>query len=183
MHTSQMSLSSLALAVVLLLQTANADTTMPAVSEYYDGQPQAGTWSSDPSSTWEASTTEFSWPSSSYDNPFTIYTSLTNSLGVITGMPSVWTSQPTQPAVVTSQPVSPTLPTYSGYYYNTTSSAPSTTVGLTTLATSGTFAATTTTSSNSPAPTFAQVTGAASSSKMAGAGLGLVVAALGFCLL
>lgn len=36
-----------------------------------------------------------------YSNPFTIYTSMTNSLGVITGMPAVVTSQPTQAAVAT----------------------------------------------------------------------------------
>jgi hypothetical protein len=42
---------------------------------------------------------------SSVDNyPQTSYLKQTNSLGVVTGMPAVFTSQPGQPAVVTSQP-------------------------------------------------------------------------------
>lgn len=36
-----------------------------------------------------------------YSNPFTIYTTMTNSAGVITGMPAVVTSQPTQAAKAT----------------------------------------------------------------------------------
>ncbi|KAJ9609746.1 hypothetical protein H2200_006074 [Cladophialophora chaetospira] len=184
MHSSSISLPSLALAV-FLLQAVSADTTLPAISEYYDGQPQAGSYPTDPSSSWWASTTTDSlWQStSSYENPFTVYTSQTNSLGVITGMPAVVTSQPTQPAVVTSQPASPTLPTYSGYWYNTTASSPSATLGNTILATSGTSFVTTTTSSSNPVATFAQVTGAASANKIASTGLGLVVAALAFCML
>ena len=39
-----------------------------------------------------------------YSNPFTAYTSLTDSRGVITGMPAVATSIPSQAAVVTSIP-------------------------------------------------------------------------------
>jgi len=191
MYTTQNTLSFLVLFNGLLRSTL-ADSTMLAISEYPDGQPQAPggqtSYPYDPSSSWTSSvsvTTSVSWPSSSYDNPFTIYTSMTNSLGVITGMPAVVTSQPTQPAVVTSQPVSPTLPSYSGYYYNTTS----TTSGLSTLSTStvpvsasnnGVF---TTTPSRISSPTLAQATGAAVSNKVAGAGFGLMVAALGFSFL
>ena len=115
-----------------------------------------------------------------------MYTSMTNSLGVITGMPEVVTSQPTQPAVVTSQPVSPTLPSYSGYYYNTTSTASK----LSTMATSTVVASASnnngvfsTTAGTSASSAFAQATGAAVSNKVTGVGLGLVVAALGFSLL
>ena len=194
MYTTKPSLSSLTLAITLFLQATVADTTMPVVSEYPDGQPQAPTaTASSPSdfssSSLTASTTAISWPisSSSYDNPFTIYTTMTNSLGVITGMPSVWTSQPSQPAVVTSQPSSATLPTYSGYYYNTTSSGSA----ATTMATSAVVASasnnngvfTTTSSSRTSAPTIATVTGAASSNKIAGAGVGFIIAAFGFCML
>lgn len=39
--------------------------------------------------------------SEAYSNPFTIYTTMTNSLGVITGMPAVATSQPSQAAKAT----------------------------------------------------------------------------------
>lgn len=38
--------------------------------------------------------------STPYSNPFTIYTTMTNSLGVITGMPAVVTAQPSEAAVV-----------------------------------------------------------------------------------
>ncbi|KAF2431086.1 hypothetical protein EJ08DRAFT_649166 [Tothia fuscella] len=47
-----------------------------------------------------------------YENPLTEYLTQTNSLGVITGMPTqpaVVTSIPTQPAVVTSQPILDTI--------------------------------------------------------------------------
>jgi len=43
-------------------------------------------------------------------NPATQYTTQTNSMGVITGMPAVVTSQPIQPGVVTSQPLPASLP-------------------------------------------------------------------------
>lgn len=184
MQTTHVSLSplSLSLAITLLLQGVTADTTMAAVSEYSDGQPQAPTGSA---SSWSP-TTEVAWSgTSSYDNPFTVYTSMTNSLGVITGMPSVVTSQPSQPALVTSQPPSATLPYYSGYYYNTSTTAPTTLTTSTVLASAsnndGVF--TTASSSGSAIATFAQVTGAAVSNKMAGAGVGLAIAALGFSLL
>lgn len=43
-----------------------------------------------------------------YTNGFTSYLTETNSLGVVTGMPSVVTSQPSQPAAVTAQSSLPT---------------------------------------------------------------------------
>ncbi|KIW95267.1 uncharacterized protein Z519_03851 [Cladophialophora bantiana CBS 173.52] len=169
---------------------------MSAVSQISDGQPQGPVASTslptESSTSWSSSITEevSSWPTSSYENPFTIYTSMTNSLGVITGMPSVVTSQPTQPAVITSQPVSPTLPSYSGYYYgngSSTTSAQSISSGPTTLVTStvgeSPYNGVSTTSSGTSMATFAQVTGAAVTNRVAGACLGLLVAALGFSLL
>jgi hypothetical protein len=44
------------------------------------------------------------------DNPLTKYLTMTDANGVITGMPAVVTSQPTQPAAVTSQPPIASLP-------------------------------------------------------------------------
>ncbi|EXJ58520.1 hypothetical protein A1O7_05946 [Cladophialophora yegresii CBS 114405] len=188
MHTTQLSLSFLSLALSFLFQVGTAqDTTLSAVSEYPDGQPQAPPTAAVASSSSVPST-------SSYENPFTIYTSMTNSLGVITGMPSVVTSQPTQPAVITSQPQSPTLPSYSGYYYNTTSSAsvpvsssPTTLATSMTAVASGTSSSegsSTGSSSSSSSPAIPQATGgAAALNKITGAGVGLVVAALGFCML
>jgi hypothetical protein len=44
-------------------------------------------------------------------NPNTMYLTQTDANGVITGMPQVATSQPTQPAVVTSQPGQPAVVT------------------------------------------------------------------------
>ncbi|KAL6251017.1 hypothetical protein RBB50_001225 [Rhinocladiella similis] len=167
---------------------ADLTSTVFGVSQISDGQVQA------PPAT--AST-------SSYENPFTIYTTQTNSLGVITGMPSVVTSQP---SVVTSQPVSPTLPSYSGYVYanSTTSAANSSGSETTTTAggqsttstgsgsasgatlvtsTRGASAGGASSASSSASPTFAQATGGAVSNKVAGAGVGLVVMGLGFSLL
>ncbi|KAF2003320.1 hypothetical protein P154DRAFT_532423 [Amniculicola lignicola CBS 123094] len=43
--------------------------------------------------------------------PQTSYLQQTNSLGVVTGMPAVFTSQPSQPAVFTSQPSQPAVVT------------------------------------------------------------------------
>ncbi|KIW13100.1 hypothetical protein PV08_08287 [Exophiala spinifera] len=141
----------------------------------------------------EANTTT----TASYENPFTVYTTETNSLGVITGMPSVVTSQP---SVVTSQPVSPTLPSYSGYVYanstaatssvgteteTATSAAGQSTTGLTgsvPLSTTTTLA-TSAGGSSSASATFAAATGGAVSNKVAGAGIGLVIMGLGFSLL
>ncbi|KAJ9632853.1 hypothetical protein H2204_007583 [Knufia peltigerae] len=150
-------------------------STVPGVSQISDGQIQA------------TATTM-----SSYENPFTMYTTETNSLGVITGMPSVVTSQP---SVVTSQPASPTLPSYSGYVYaNSTSASSQTTMtgGQNTTLTGSMSATTMATSTasgsgsggaSSASPTFAQATGGAVSNKVAGAGIGLVVMGLGFSLL
>ena len=184
MYTSQLCLSTISLAVTLLLQTTHAATTVAAVSEYPDGQPQAPP--ATVSSAWPTYSASIGWPvtsSTPYENPFTIYTTMTNSLGVITGMPAVWTSQPSQPAVVTSQPPSATLPYYSGYYYNTTTSASTSTMTGSYSMSTMTTTTTTGSSSKSAVPTFAQVTGAAvSSRKVAGAGVALVVAAIGFCM-
>jgi hypothetical protein len=185
MHMSQISLPSVALTVTLLLHGTAAVTTVPAISQISDGQPQAptATWSA-ASESWSSAASEWTSGTASYENPFTIYTTQTNSLGVITGMPSVWTSQPSQPPLVTSQPVSPTLPTYSGYYYNTTSSSMPTSSALVGTASSMMTSFTTTGSSSSGiSPTFAQATGAAASSRVVGAAFGLVAAGLVFSLL
>ncbi|KIW52319.1 hypothetical protein PV05_07965 [Exophiala xenobiotica] len=204
MHSSQLSLSSLLLSILLLIHstttTANpapvpqdSTSTMTAISQIPDGQVQAPTDSSTDSSLWPSSSS-----ASSYENPFTIYTTQTNSLGVITGMPSVWTSQP---SAVTSQPASPTLPSYSGYVYaNTTtgagvSTSPASASGSTVASTltstasvSGTTLATSTvvaseSGATNASPTLAQATGGAVSNQVAGAGIGLVVLGLGFSLL
>jgi hypothetical protein len=71
------------------------------------------------------------------ENPNTIYLTETDSNGVITGGPSVFTSQPTQPAVITSMPPAASLPmlqdgtttlTYNGATYTVIVSGSSTTV-------------------------------------------------------
>ncbi|KAK5457027.1 hypothetical protein LTS15_004808 [Exophiala xenobiotica] len=156
---------------------------MTAISQLSDGQVQAPT---------DSSTDSSLLTSSSYENPFTIYTTQTNSLGVITGMPSVVTSQP---SAVTSQPASPTLPSYSGYVYansttitTTGSSATEAQTQTSTASRSGTTLATSTvvasgSGATNASPTLAQATGGAVSNQVAGAGIGLVVLGLGFSLL
>jgi hypothetical protein len=197
MHSTQLHLSSLLLSILLLIHsttiTANPapvpqdlTSTMTAISQLSDGQVQAPTDSSTDSSLLASSST------SSYENPFTIYTTQTNSLGVITGMPSVVTSQP---SAVTSQPASPTLPSYSGYVYansttitTTGSSATEAQTPTSTAPRSGTTLATSTvvasgSGATNASPTLAQATGGAVSNQVAGAGIGLVVLGLGFSLL
>lgn len=103
-------------------------------------------------------------------------------------MPEVVTSQP---EVVTSQPPSATLPSLSGYWYGneTTTAASSTETGETqpttfvTSTASGSGSSTGASGSRSASATFAQSTGAAVSGKIVGAGMGLVVLALGFSML
>lgn len=177
---------SVTLALLLHSTATLADaSTMTAISQIPDGQPPA------PASTWPSgSTSQFwsslpgatvpSYPSSSYENPFTIYTTQTNSLGVITGMPSVVTSQP---AVVTSQPASPTLPSYSEHAYE--NSTTSSTASPTTLATSTVVASPShgENATASASATFQQSTGGAVANKVAGAGIGLIVLGLGFSML
>lgn len=99
MHTP-LTLNILYLAAAAsLLSTISAQETSTmttsAVTQISDGQIQA------PAPTPETTSL------SSYSNPSEQYTSLTNSLGVITGQPSVITSQPSvitsQPSVITSQ--------------------------------------------------------------------------------
>ena len=177
---------SVTLALLLHSMATLADaSTMTAISQIPDGQPQA------PATSWPSGSTSQFWsslpgatvishPSSSYENPFTIYTTETNSLGVITGMPSVVTSQP---AVVTSQPATPTLPHYSGYAYgNSTesSTAPPTTLATSTVVASASHGEHT---SATASATFAQSTGGAVANKVAGAGIGLIVLGLGFSML
>ncbi|RVX73080.1 hypothetical protein B0A52_02206 [Exophiala mesophila] len=126
--------------------------------------------------------------SGSYENPFTIYTTQTDSLGVITGQPSVVTSQP---ELVTSQPAAATNPTLSGYWYGnetTSTSAESTSTedATTTLATSTVPVESTeggASGSRSASASLAVATGAAVSNQVAGAGLALVVLGLGFSML
>ena len=48
-------------------------------------------------------------PTVSYSNLETLYTTETNSLGVITGQPTPVTTQPGQPAVVTSEPAAASI--------------------------------------------------------------------------
>lgn len=118
-----MSTSINTVATVLALSTAlvgaspvysgNVDTAMPVL-------PDATSWISSATVWWTPDATQSEWDwrtwslSSSassvveatpeatttseipYSNPFTIYTTMTNSLGVITGMPAVDTSQPSQ---------------------------------------------------------------------------------------
>lgn len=199
-------MSRLALTLILavfshstLTNAAPQVTTVPAMSQISDGQPQA------PYNT-AVSGSSVSWPTSSgsYENPFTIYTTQTNSLGVITGMPSVVTSQP---SVITSQPASPTLPSTSvvGYANSTmttttdsdTGTDQTSTLGATSLSqtteagttanagTSGSATATATANSGSTraSATFAQATGGAVSNRITVAGAGLVALGLGFSFL
>lgn len=130
-------------------------------------------------------TTISSWSSWSYENAFTIYTTQTDSLGVITGRPAVVTSQP---EVVTSQPPVATNPTLSGYWYGnsttTTSSISQTSSAQsTTLATSTTATTVGSSGSRSGTAAIATATGGAVSNQVAGAGLALVVLGLGFSML
>ena len=172
MHT--IAVNTLSLAILLLSASTNAQSTVTGVSQISDGQIQAPTGTASTTST------------APYENPFTSYTTQTDSLGVITGQPSVVTSQP---EVVTSQPPSATLPILSGYWYgnSTTTAASLTEAGPTTLTTStvtgsesgGSGAS----GSRSATATFAEATGAAVSNAVAGAGMGLVVLALGFSML
>lgn len=189
---------SLVMALLLLQSTtSNALTSSPllstvnAASQIPDGQVQAPASAPTDSTSWWATLPGKTVISSgSYENPFTIYTSMTNSLGVITGMPAVVTSQP---AVWTSQPVSPTLPSYSGFAYSNGTTTSSSSVGVPTPTTSDMGPSTMATSTVTPtqgfaattsgSATFAQATGGAISNKLAGAGVGLLVAALGFSLL
>ena len=103
---------------------------------------------------------------------------MTNSLGVVTGMPSVVTSQP---AAVTEQPVSPTLPSYSGYAYGN-----STTVGVTPTTMQTEAAASSTEQRSAPASasaTIADSTGGADMNRVAGCGVALVLLGFGFSML
>jgi hypothetical protein len=116
--------------------------------------------------------------------PNTIYLTETDSNGVITGGPSVYTLQPTQPAAVTSQPILATLPmlqdgtttlTYNGATYTVAVSGTSTsliTPTPTTLMTT-TAAAKTATSTKSAGGAAALQTGGVMGMLLAG-----VVAAL-----
>lgn len=80
------------------VQSATVWWTPDATQSEWDWK----TWSQSSTSTIqytpEATTTTTATPQASswvpYSNPFTIYTTMTNSLGVITGMPAVDTSQP-----------------------------------------------------------------------------------------
>lgn len=187
MHS--ITLSSISLTLALLSASTNAESTVTGVSQIWDGQIQAPTstvaaWASSSLGADPEITTSTTW--APYENPFTIYTTQTNSLGVITGHPAVVTSQP---EVVTSQPPSATLPSLSGYYYGngttTASSTETTEAQPTTLATStvtgsGSSGAS---GSRSATATFAQATGAGMSSKVVGAGMGLVALAMGFSML
>jgi hypothetical protein len=137
--------------------------TTNGISQISDGQIQA-----------PATTTTSSPP---YTNPFTSYTTETNSLGIITGMPSVVTSMP---AVVTSQP--------SVYMWNTTSTvaapetqgAANTSIPTTMMTSATTSAADTSFSFGSGSTTTAAAsasvaigTGGAVANAVGGAGLGL----------
>lgn len=107
-----------------------------------------------------------------YSNPFTIYTTMTNSLGVITGMPAVATSQPSQPAVATAcSGCASVLSQQSAWASSVgtlmSSSRPATTV----VAVSSTGSSSTTQASASATtaqPSFAQRTGAASQLAVSG---------------
>lgn len=186
MHTS---IGFGALSLALLLVPSTAQSTVSGISQLSDGQVQAPTSSILSPSTTEtlADPVATTTTSESYENPFTIYTTQTNSLGVITGQPSVVTSQPD---VVTSQPPSATLPSVSGYWYGNSSSIATETsaesnVLPSTLATSTVTGSgsSSVTGSRSATATFAQATGAAASGKIVGSGLGFVILALGFSML
>jgi hypothetical protein len=186
MHTSTFStILSLAL-FTFIIPTAIAQTTVPGVSEIPDGQIQV-----QPEDSSSTTTAIVSSSSAAYENPFTIYTSQTNSLGVVTGMPAVVTSQPlvatSQPDVITSQPSSAVLPTLSGFYYNTTTSTSSeaSSIAASTLTTStvGASGSSGSSGSRSASATIAQATGGAVANRVAGAGFGLVVLGLAFSLL
>jgi hypothetical protein len=170
MHTS--TLISLALASLALSQE-----TVNPISQISDGQIQGPTGLPSGPGPEVPSTDVFvsSTTTIPYENPFTSYLTMTNSLGVVTGMPSV----------VTSQPVSPTLPSYSGYAYGN-----STTVGVVPSTMSTLASATETVASPSVPPsssaasaTIAESTGGAEVNRVAGCGVALVVMGIGFSML
>jgi hypothetical protein len=158
-----------------LASLAVSQNTVEAVSQNQDGQIQA------PTDTVIATAAPTSAP---YENPFTIYTTETNEWGVITGMPKVYTSQPTQPLAVTSQPTQPAVvtsqpvsPTHT--YGNSTTLQTST---MSSETTSETEAASSTTGAAASSPSVAPLNGA-DTNRIAGAGLALVVVSIGFFML
>ena len=168
-----------------LATAALAQSTVNPVSQIADGQPQAPTGvPSGPGP--EIISTALPTETTPYTNAFTSYLSMTDSLGVVTGMPSVVTSQP---AAVTEQPVSPTLPSYSGYAYGN-----STTVGVMASTMQTVASATQEASASASAPeqqsgsasasaTVGQSTGSAEVNRVAGCGVALMVLGVGFSLL
>ena len=163
----------LLLACVAASAVAQSTITANPVSEFSDGQPQAPTGA--PSVV--SSATPMVISSSSYNNPMSSYMTETNSQGVVTGMPAVITSQP---SVITSQPVSPTLASLSGYYYNVTSAANSTM--MMTSATS-VIAPVSISGSHSASAAIATATGGATSDRLVGAGVALLVLGAAFSML
>ena len=163
------------LLICLAVTTLSQSTvSVNPVSQIPDGQPQA------PINATSVPVVETPFVSSTttvpYENPFTSYLSMTNSVGVVTGMPSVVTSQP---SAVTSQPISPTLPSYSGYAYSN-STTTSSSMSMSIVSASSSVAAKESTSGTASA-TFAHATGGAD--RVAGAGLALLVLGVGFSML
>ena len=185
--------STISLALLAITSTTLAQSTVSDVSQIGDGQIQAPTDTASASVSLSSAadpalSSAVTTSTGSYENPFTIYTTQTNSLGVITGQPSVVTSQP---EVVTSQPPSATLPSVSGYYYgngtaavsDTTAAMPSTLETSTVTKSASGSGSSGASGSSSASASFAQSTGAAVSTKVVGTGLGLVALALGFSML
>lgn len=174
-HTSKMYRTVLLASLAGLVASQNASTA-DAVSQIGDGQVQAPTGTAPEA---EAPSVATSAP---YENPFTVYTAETDSWGVITGMPTVVTSQPevvtsqpTQPAVMTSQPVSPVHS-----YGNSTTLHTSTSASETASETESETGS----STGSPSPSVAPINeSGAETSRIAGAGIALVVVSFGFFML
>lgn len=150
------------------------------------------TWSQSSTSVIESTPEAISTPSTTpaasswvpYSNPFTIYTTMTNSLGVITGMPAVVTSQPSQApkATVCSgcasvESAQESWSSMVGSLYST-----ATTVAANAEA-SSTGSSRTSATASSTSPGFSQDTNAASRSEVFNSGAALAVFGLAAYLL
>ncbi|KAK5947059.1 hypothetical protein PMZ80_001205 [Knufia obscura] len=118
--------------------------------------------------------------SAPYSNPFTVYTSMTDSRGVITGMPAVATSQPSQADVATVCSGCASVMSAQESWSSMVSSIYSTSTPVPTSASSTMSSATSASSTGSSAsssPTFEQSTGAASRSAVLSGGAVLAMIA------
>lgn len=122
----------------------------------------------------QSANTTLSTSTYAYSNPNTQYLTQTNSLGVITGGPSVYTSQPSAPAVVTTQPSIGIIPAALPSGINTiivgNGTAAQTYLVSAASGTTTVLARTSSAASNSAATTGSAASGSASGSSASGSG-------------